>query len=104
MFCSGLRQLESRGHKIKDNQIKIEFERLPTDDEWSPPLMADSDGEGEGRTTTIKVANVANTASTGALKAFFEGAKSGGCAGAVADINKVKPGVFRVTFHDHNSE
>ena len=38
------------------------------------------------------------------LKAFFEGAKSGGCPGAVANVDRIKPGVFHVTFCDHKGE
>ena len=47
----------------------------------------------------IKVSNVPDV-DIAALKAFFEGPKSGGCEDAVAEIKKISPRVCHVTFHD----
>lgn len=34
------------------------------------------------------------------VTAYFEGAKSGGCANAVAECKQIRKGVFNVTFYD----
>lgn len=68
-------------------------------DEGPPPLEADDDEE-EVHHTKIEVSNVPDPVKEEVLKQFFEGARSGGCSGAVADITMIRTGVFHVTFHD----
>lgn len=68
-------------------------------DEGPPPPETDDD-DGEVQPTKIEVSNVPDTVKEEVLKSFFEGSKSGGCSGAVADITKIRAGVFHVTFHD----
>ena len=94
-FCIGLQQLESRGHKIKRKQVTVEFEPLSED---KPQLKSDEEDGEEEEPTKIKVGNAPDV-DTDTLKAFFEGPKSGGCADAVAEIEKISLGVFHVTFH-----
>ena len=50
--------------------------------------------------TQIEVSNVPETVNEEVLKTYFEGAKSGSRANAVAECRKIGPGVFHVTFHD----
>ena len=114
-----LQTLQSiKSHKIKSRAVKVEFKKIIDDDEdGPPPLEEDCDGEGEGEgerggegeedegsIAKLEVANVPSTVSPGALKTFFETARSGGVDGAVSDITNVKPGVFHVTFHDHKGQ
>ena len=65
---------------------------------------SDDDGDGEGGPDKVEVANVPDAVNEEVLKAFFEGPKSGGCAGAVANVVRIKPGVFHVTFCDSKGE
>ena len=115
-----LQTLQSKSHKIKSCPVQVEFKKweiIDDDDDGPPPLEEDCDGEGEGEgerggegeedersIAKLEVANVPSTVSPGALKTFFETARSGGVDGAVADITNVKPGVFHVTFHDHKGQ
>ena len=48
----------------------------------------------------IEVSNVPEGVTKEVLQAYFELAKSGGCANAVADCTKIGPRRFYVTFHD----
>lgn len=89
--------MKSRDHKIKKKQVNVEFQSVC--DEGPPPLEADDD-DGEGHPTKIEVSNVPDSITEEVLKVFFEGSRSGSCSGAVADITKIKSGVFHVTFHD----
>ena len=68
-------------------------------DEGPHPLEANDD-DGEAQPTKIEVSNVPDSIKEEVLKRFFEGCRSGGCSGAVADITMIRPGVFHVTFHD----
>ena len=112
-ICVGLQLLKSKDHKIKKHPVKVDYQQLSESDETPHPLESDEsddDGkgeekrEGEGGSTKVEVRNVPVAITKKALKAFFEGAKSGGCDGAVASICGIKPGVFHVTFHDHKGE
>ena len=98
-FCIGLQQLESRGHKIKKKPVTVEFKPLSEDKPGPPQLKSDEDDGEEEEPTKIKVGNAPDV-DADALKAFFEGPKSGGCEDAVAEIKKISLGVFHVTFHD----
>lgn len=100
IYFVGLQKLECRDHKIKGKQVKVEFQQLPEFDGGPPPL----DDVGDGRSTKLEVSNVPVTVTADILRAFFEGAKSGGCADAVAEVNRINPGVFHVTFHDHKGK
>ena len=101
----GLEMLKSRAHKIKSTPVEVDFEQILAGDEGPPPLEGDSDGDEEEKATAIiEVGNVPKTVSIGALKTYFETARSGSCADAVADITNIKPGMFHVTFHDHKGE
>ena len=78
------------------------------DEEGKEKKEEEGDGGGEGgRGSTkvhVEVSNVPGAVTKEALKAFFEGTRSGGCAGAVADINGISPGAFHVTFYDRTGE
>ena len=50
--------------------------------------------------TCVEVSNVPETVSEEMLKAYFEGARLGSCADAVAECTKIHRGIFHVTFHD----
>ena len=119
--------MTARKHKIKQSSFNVQFEPVsaneskvsssskdhiegrpssgdhakvepPPDDVEPPPAIDESEGrEGPKK---VEVSNVPQTMNEEVLKAFFEGAKSGGSAGAVADISKVAGGMFQVTFHD----
>ena len=119
---SGLQSLTARKHKIKQSSFNVQMSKNeskvspsskdhiegrpssgdrtkvepPTDDIKSSPLATD---ESEGP-KKVEVSNVPQTVNEEMLKIFFEGDKSGGCAGAVAHIVKVTGRVFQVTFHD----
>ena len=48
----------------------------------------------------IEVSNVPDAADEEIVKAHFEEIKSGGCANAVAECERIRKGIFLVTFHD----
>ena len=96
-----LQELSKKTHKIKGAPVAVAFEQF---DRGPPPLVRDSGEEDEGGPVTIVVGNVPRTVSMENLKAFFESDNSGGCDGAVADIRTIEPGVFHVSFHNHNGE
>lgn len=90
-------------HKIKEDQVNVEFKQLSADDEQSPlspPPEASSEEEQKGN-TTIEVVHFPTTVTVEAVEAFFEMSRSGGCEGAVSNVVTVKPGVFHITFHEH---
>ena len=87
--------MNTRKHKIQGNPVTVEFEPSSKADQESPPFESQ---EEEGP-TKIEASNVPDV-SEEVLKKFFEGAKGGGCPGAVADVTKISSGVFHVTFHD----
>ena len=59
----------------------------------------ESDSE-EDEPNQIEVRNVPDVVNEKKLKAYFEGEKSGGCDGAVAECKQIQQGIFIVTFHD----
>ena len=95
----GLQNLKSRPHKFRKSQVNIEFQQLSECDKGPPPLEFDDD-DGEVQPTKIEVSKVPDSITEEVLKPFFEGSRSGGCSGAVADITMIRPGVFHVTFHE----
>ena len=58
-----------------------------------------SDSE-EDEPNQIEVRNVPDTVNEKTLKAYFEGERSGGCDGAVAECKRIQQGIFIVTFND----
>ena len=56
--------------------------------------------ESDSQCNQIEVHNVPAAVSDKLLKAYFEGARSGGCTNAVAKCEQTQKGVFIVTFHD----
>ena len=126
-YVSGLQSLTTKKHKIKQNSFNVQFEPIsenesklspskdhiegrpssgdhtkaePPPDDVEPSPLATDGSEGREGPKKVEVSNVPETVNEEVLKAFFEGPKSGGCAGAVADVVKVAGGVFQVTFHD----
>ena len=49
----------------------------------------------------IEVSNVPQNVSEDLLKTYFESRKSEGCSNAVSECKKINPGIFRVSFKNH---
>ena len=98
MFCIDILAVAAQVMS-EPRKFKREFLQLKLVEEASC-AMEDSDYQ----SNQIEVRNVPHTVSCELVKAYFEGAKSGGSANAVAECKKTEPGVFIVTFHDPNGE
>ena len=86
-------QVVSKPRAFKKKPLQLSFvQEAP-----SEPHKSDSE---EKEPRQIEVSNVPDVADEELVKVYFEGAKSGGCANAVAECTQIQSGVFLVTFYD----
>lgn len=83
----------SEPRKFKKETLQMKFVEETSHEDGS------SDSE-EDEPNKIEVRNVPDKVDEKLLKVYFEGVKSGGCEGAVAECERIQQGVFIVTFHD----
>ena len=86
-------QVMSEPRKFKKETLQLKYV-----EETSCELKG-SDSE-EDEPYQIEVHNVPDKVNEKLLKLYFEGEKSGGCDGAVAECRQIQQGIFIVTFHD----
>lgn len=92
MWFAVAAQVISEPRKFKKEILQMKYVEEPS----CEPQGSDSEDE----PYQIEVRNVPDKVNEKTLKAYFEGVKSGGCDGAVAECKRIQQGIFIVTFHD----
>ena len=90
-------QVISKPRKFKKETLQMKY----VEETLCEPKGSDSE---EDEPNQIEVCNVPDTVNEKILKLYFEGEKSGGCDGAVAECKKIQQGIFIVTFRDPKGE
>ena len=97
MWFAVAAQVMSEPRKFKKETLQMKYVEETLHD------AKGSDSE-EDEPNQIEVRNVPDIVNEKTLKAYFEGEKSGGCDGAVAECKQIQQGIFIVTFHDPNGK
>lgn len=103
LICSAeLEEMKKCSHVINEVKVEVDFQQVSREEPPSP--VRESEDESKDSCVKIEVKNLPSSMKTSVVKKFFELPKSGGFDGAVTDVSITEPGVFQITFCDHNGK